>query len=144
MQKNRAFTLIELLVVIAIIAILAAIVLVNLSSAQNRAKDARIVADMNQLRSDTQSYFSAMGNYDSYTTDTNYSYSKINSDITNQGKTLNFVVPSNPTTNKQYFCAYVQLYSGKYWCVDSGLVSKQYDTAPTSTCATSQAQPRCE
>ncbi len=40
-MKNKAFTLIELLVVIAIIGVLASIVLINLSSAQEKAKIAK-------------------------------------------------------------------------------------------------------
>lgn len=48
-RYTRGFTLIELLVVIAIIALLAAIVLVSLQSSRRRSRDARRVADLNQV-----------------------------------------------------------------------------------------------
>ena len=46
MNKQKGFTIIELIVVIAIIAILAAIVLVNVTSYINKAKDAAIKSDL--------------------------------------------------------------------------------------------------
>lgn len=58
MKKNKGFTLIELLVVIAIIGILAAIVLVSLRGATGKAKDTRVKAEVTQVPSLAEMYYS--------------------------------------------------------------------------------------
>jgi prepilin-type N-terminal cleavage/methylation domain-containing protein len=56
-KQNRGFTLIELLVVIAIIGILSSIVLVSLNSARKKGADARIISDVEQIRTTLESDF---------------------------------------------------------------------------------------
>lgn len=63
MKKNKGFTLIELLVVIAIIGILASIVLASLNSARKKGRDARRVADINQIKLALELSFDANRSY---------------------------------------------------------------------------------
>ncbi len=51
MRKNRGFTLIELLIVIAIFALIANVTMVSLNKAKRESRDAKRVANINQLRS---------------------------------------------------------------------------------------------
>jgi len=61
-NNKKGFTLIELLVVIAIIGILSGTVIVSMSGAQDSAKNARIQAGMDQLRSVAEVYRLLNGN----------------------------------------------------------------------------------
>ncbi len=62
-RKALGFTLIELLVVISIIALLASVVLVALSGARAKSRDARRVADINQFAKAMELYFSDYNTY---------------------------------------------------------------------------------
>lgn len=62
-NNKKGFTLIELLVVIAIISLLASVIIVSLSSAKLKAKDARIKQEMDQLRTFANLNFAEYGDY---------------------------------------------------------------------------------
>ncbi len=62
-SKNQGFTLIELLVVIAIVGILSSVVLASLSSARTKARDARRIADLNQIKTALELFYDSYGYY---------------------------------------------------------------------------------
>lgn len=61
--RSAGFTLIELLVVISIIGLLASVILVSLQSARSRSRDAKRVADMNQIAKGLELYYNENSGY---------------------------------------------------------------------------------
>lgn len=55
-KLTKGFTLIELLVVVSIIGMLASVVLVSLQGARNKAKDAKLIAEMRELQKAMELY----------------------------------------------------------------------------------------
>ena len=61
--KRQAFTLIELLVVISIIGLMSTIAVVSLNSSRVKTRDTKRVADLKQVRTALELYFSDNGGY---------------------------------------------------------------------------------
>lgn len=63
MNKQKGFTLIELLVVIAIIGLLSTLAVVSLNNARQKSRDAKRVADVKQVQTALELYFTDAGGY---------------------------------------------------------------------------------
>jgi len=65
-MKRKGFTLIELLVVISIISLLSSVVLAALTEARSRARDARALSEINEIRNALELYRVDKGLYPHY------------------------------------------------------------------------------
>jgi len=139
-MNSKGFTLIELLVVITIIGILASVVLISFPGAVSKAKDARIISSMGQLRIQSRISFVNNGDYsdlnctqdpDTKVWDcTDDNIESLYNDI-QENSDEDFIMRIN--TNKEDFCAVAHLPgSKKYFCIDSSLRAKEYDSSPAA------------
>lgn len=126
MDNQKGFTLIEMLVVIAVVGILSAAVLASLGPARNKAKDARIISGLNQVRAIAEILYD--GDYAEVTL-TQPDVAKIVVDITaNQGA---LAIDLTDTTSLNYR-ANSSLVSGGYYCVDSAGFAGELASAPSA------------
>jgi len=130
--NKKGFTLIELLVVIAIIGILAGVVLVSLSGARTSAKDARIISELDQLRTAAELYYAKKNEYEGFCDDSDYKM--IEDDIKSQ---TSGEISCYDSDDK--YCVKVELNSGNWRCIDSRITSKEYDSEPSCS-----PTPACE
>ena len=125
-MKKGGFTLVEMLVVIAIVGILSAAVLASLGPARNRAKDARIISGLDQVRAIAEILYD--GDYAAVVigqTD----IAKIATDITgNQGE-MTITLSADTLT----FAAEASLASDGFYCVDSAGTAKNYTVNPDTS-----------
>ena len=137
LSQVKGFTIIELIVVIAIIAILAAIVLVNVTTYINKAKDARILSDMGSIALGMGGCSSAggatggtIGSYAGCSANVTYVPAALATDILAQYASSALTYTSDANAASAY-CASAKLNSGLYVCIDSTGVTK---SSATSIC----------
>jgi prepilin-type N-terminal cleavage/methylation domain-containing protein len=136
-EKGNSFTLIELLIVIFIIGLLASISTGYVMTARNRAKDARTVSDMAQIRIEAEKYYSEQmpNSYLSFACTNPGNMTILCADINKQ-------VGSEPTINTtdDAFCAELNLLAPSgpesWYCVDSTGRAKFYPDDPACSSTT--------
>ncbi len=122
--SHRGFTLIELLVVIAIIGILSSIVLSSVGRARTNAYDAKVKAQLSNLRSAAEVYYSSNYNYGAATNSCAAGmFIDEASGLAKLSTSINYPVGENTIVCNSSGTAYAvsdNLNTGNgYWCVDS-------------------------
>jgi prepilin-type N-terminal cleavage/methylation domain-containing protein len=148
MKQNRGFTLIEMLVVVGIIGILSSVLLTALGPAREKAKDSRIIQQVNQVRALAETMYN--GTYDALPelptigdiADSNLK--SLADDITLQGGDL--VVVKNSQKGSTAYIMYSKLNQKvgedpdllvQYYCLESGGKSAFVTEEPTGmSCST--------
>ena len=122
-----------MLVVIAMIGLLSAVVLVALGPSRNKAKDTRIISDVNQIRALAETYYNPVtGVYNM--NELRSAASSTLTDISNQNGGSNGIMPSSGSTATSVAIYAKLVTTNLYYCVDSiGNTSSTMTTAPNAS-----------
>ncbi len=126
-NTEKGFTLIEMLVVVAIIGLLASVLLTALGPAREKAKDTRVVQEVNQVRNLAETLYD--GDYDAVESlpklnINNSSLKILADDISSQGGELNIIKSSDGTRYSAYSRMNTKIgvepnLKTNYYCIDS-------------------------
>lgn len=127
MRKTNAYTLIELLAVVSVIAILAAMFVVKWDPAKKSGDDGKIISNLTEIRIKMEfcRSDSLTKSYSGCENETKTQELIQEADSLNVNKTLNL------NNNGTDYCLEAQLNSGQWYCVDSSMTSKKYDSDPS-------------
>ncbi|HPL83759.1 MAG TPA: prepilin-type N-terminal cleavage/methylation domain-containing protein, partial [bacterium] len=126
---KKAFTLVELLVVIAIIGILSTLSVVALNSARAKARDARRLSDIKQIRTALDMYYDSAGTYPTSLIP--------GSPLSYNGLDFLAKVPDDPLSSQHYI--YAQTENGQNYTIDFTLETKSAGYEPGNYQATPYA-----
>jgi prepilin-type N-terminal cleavage/methylation domain-containing protein len=141
-HKTEGFTLIEMLVVVAVIGLLSSVILTALGPAKDKAKDSRIIQEVNQVRALAETFYT--GTYDilpnlpSITDIQNQNLKELSDDITLQGGALSIIKSPAPSKNYTAFSSLNSKLGSsdnpqtQYYCIDSAGHSVMTLTEPSS------------
>lgn len=118
-RANKGFTLIELLVVIAIIGILASIVMVSMSGARAKARDAVRQSDIRQIGSAMELYYSDGEAYLTSATLPAAIGTYMTSLPSDPGSNTYGWIDNNTVLDDQNFCVFAELEDGTWFAASA-------------------------
>ncbi|WKZ25732.1 MAG: prepilin-type N-terminal cleavage/methylation domain-containing protein [bacterium] len=109
-KTKKGFTLVELLVVVSLIGVLATLVIANMNSARERARDTQRKSDFRNIQTALRLYYNDNGGYPTSSTDNIvgcdgncvWGESWVNDDVTYMN-----ILPDDPLSNQIYKYTYI-------------------------------------
>lgn len=130
MNSRKGFTLVEMLVVIAVIGIISTVALTALGPSRNKAKDTRVISNLQQVRALAETVYSngyaALPAGQPIADNAGGILETNRDDIVANGGSLNVT----KSVNNSNYSAYSSLLSGGFYCVDSNGFAGNLGVAP--------------